>query len=73
MKGHYDRELSLQKFLKRLARSPELAGMIARALAAQGAPDEPEREEARHTWNHLVRYCCYDKRKRKNFFDQSND
>ncbi len=44
--------------------------MIARALAES---DEREREEARHTWNHLVRYCCYDKRKRKNFFDQSND
>lgn len=69
VKRHYDRELSLQKFLKRLTRSPELADMIVRALAH---PDEPESEETRQTWNHLVRYCCYDKRKRKNFFDQSN-
>lgn len=73
VKRHHDRELSLQKFLKRLSRSPELAGMIARALADPGEPGKPENEEARHTWNHLVRYCCYDKRKRKNFFDQSND
>ena len=72
VKGHHDRELSRQKFLKRLSRSPELAGMIARALAALSEPGQPESQEARHTWDHLVRSCCYDKRNRKNFFDQSN-
>lgn len=73
VKQHHGRELSLQKFLKRLGRSPELAGMITQALAdLSREPGEPESEEARETWNHLVRYCCYDKRKRKNFFDQSN-
>lgn len=72
VKKHHDRELSLQKFLKRLARSPELAGMIARALNEVRGPDQAERDETRHTWDHLVRYCCYDKRKRKNFFDLSN-
>lgn len=70
---HYDRELSLQKFLKRLGRSPELAGMISDALAELShEPGEVESESSRETWNHLVRYCCYDKRQRKNFFDHSN-
>jgi hypothetical protein len=73
VKRHHDRELSLQKFLKRLSRSSELAAGITRALAELGRqPGEPEYEETQETWNHLVRYCCYDKRKRKNFFDQSN-
>lgn len=73
VKRHHDRELSLQKFIKRLGRSPELAAMITDALADPGRePGEQEREETRETWNHLVRYCCYDKRQRKNFFDQSN-
>ena len=73
VKRHHDRELSLQKFLKRLGRSPELADMITQALAdLSREPSEPEDEQTRETWNHLVRYCCYDKRKRKNFFDQSN-
>lgn len=73
VKRHHDRELSLQKFLKRLSRGPELAAMIASALADPGRePGDPESGETRETWNHLVRYCCYDKRQRKNFFDQSN-
>lgn len=73
VKRHHDRELSLQKFLKRLGRSPELAAMITDALADPSRePGEPEREETRETWSHLVRYCCYDKRQRKNFFNQSN-
>jgi hypothetical protein len=73
IKRHHDRELSLQKFLKRLGRSPELATMITDALSDPNRePGELQRKETRETWNHLVRYCCYDKRKRKNFFDQSN-
>lgn len=72
VKEHHDRELSLQKFLKRLARSPELAEMIARAFNDVAEPPQAVREETRHTWDHLARYCCYDKRKRKNFFDLSN-
>ncbi len=46
--------------------------MITLALAALGEPGQPESEEAQRTWEHLARYCCYDKRKRQNFFDQSN-
>ena len=62
----YGRDLSLQKFLKRLTRTPELFGMINQAM--RGNPDDgPE------TWDYLLRYCCYDKRARKNFFDQSRD
>lgn len=72
VKEHHDRELSLEKFIKRLTRAPELAGMIGRALAALAAPDKPTPAEAQQTWSHLVRYCCYDKRRRENFFDQSN-
>lgn len=72
VKRHHGRELSLQKFLKRLARDPELAGRILRALAAGNDPVETQQQEARQTWSHLARYCCYDKRARKNFFDQSN-
>lgn len=73
IKQHHDRELSLQKFIKRLGRMPELADMINTALAdLKRPPGEPESATARRAWEHLVRYCCYDKRKRKNFFDQSN-
>jgi hypothetical protein len=73
IKTHHDRDLSLQKFLKRLGRSPELAGMIIDALIASDRdPGMPESKETEKTWDHLVRYCCYDKRKRKNFHDQSN-
>ena len=73
IKQHHDRDLSLQKFLKRLSRTPELASMIDDALAdRRHNPNGPESKETQQTWIHLVRYCCYDKRKRKNFFSQSN-
>jgi len=62
----YDRDLSIQKFLKRLSRMPELFGMIFKAF-------ETPSSEALPVWEHLLRYCCYDKRTRKNFFDQCND
>ena len=62
----YDRDLSLQKFLKRLTRSPELFGMIFQAFGNQSADPLP-------VWEHLERYCCYDKRTRKNFFDQCRE
>lgn len=62
----YDRDLSLQKFLKRLTRSPELFGMIFQAFGNPSADPLP-------VWEHLLRYCCYDKRTRKNFFDQCRD
>ncbi len=45
VKRHRDREPGLQKFLKRLSRSPELAGMVVRALADGG---EPGRRGAAH-------------------------
>lgn len=73
LKKYYDRELSLQKFIKRLTRSPELGAMISDAIADQSRDlNTPEQKSTQETWNHLVRYCCYDKRTRKNFFDQTN-
>lgn len=66
IKKLYNRDLSLQKFLKRLTRAPELFGMIFDALGAPSADPLP-------VWEHLLRYCCYDKRIRKNFFDQCYD
>jgi len=62
----YDRDLSLQKFLKRLTRSPEILDMISDSLA------DPS-NGSMSAWEHLLRYCCYDKRTRKNFFDQYRD
>jgi hypothetical protein len=62
----YDRDLSLQKLLKRLSRAPELFGQVYEALG-----ELPDKESK--VWIHLLRYCCYDKRNRKNFFDQCND
>jgi hypothetical protein len=62
----YDRDLSLQKLLKRLSRAPELFGQIYDALGK-------ELDKESRIWEHLLRYCCYDKRTRKNFFDQCND
>jgi hypothetical protein len=66
IKRRYARDLSLQKLLKRLSRSPELFGQIYQALG-------DEIEGSSSVWGHLLRYCCYDKRTRKNFFDQCND
>lgn len=62
----YGRDLSLQKFLKRLTRSPELFGMVFQALGNPSTGPMP-------VWEHLLRYCCYDRRVRKNFFDQCYD
>jgi hypothetical protein len=62
----YNRDLSLQKFLKRLSRMPELLGMIFKAFGNPSSDPLP-------IWEHLLRYCCYDKRTRKNFFDQCRD
>lgn len=62
----HNRDLSLQKFLKRLSRAPELLTMIFQALAEPNPDHLP-------IWDHLLRYCCYDKRTRKNFFDQARE
>ena len=62
----YDRDFSLQKSLKRLSRMPELFGVIFQAF-------ESPSSEPRPVCEHLLRYCCYDKRTRKNFFDQCRD
>ena len=62
----YSRDLSLQKFLRRLSRTPELFSQISEAFATDSG-------ENSRIWQHLHRYCCYDKRTRKNFFDQGKD
>jgi hypothetical protein len=62
----FNRDLCLQKFLKRLSRMPELFGMIFEAFGNPSADPLP-------IWEYLERYCCYDKRTRKNFFDQCRD
>ena len=56
------RDLSLQKFLKRLGQCPDLMADIHDAL-------EDEKKGER-TWEHLKSYCCYEKRNRPNYFDQ---
>jgi hypothetical protein len=54
------RELSLLKFIRYLARHPQMAGSLARILAGDNG-HEPRVLGA------VARYCCYDKRKRPNF------
>lgn len=62
IKEDYGKDLSLQKFLKRLGQDPGLMEDIYDAL-------ESDQKEGR-TWEHLKKYCCYEKRKRPNYFDQ---
>ena len=59
----YGRDLSLQQFLKSLAARPELIKLISKAL---GEPTEPRV----WIWEFLERYCCYEKRRRKNIYDK---
>jgi hypothetical protein len=54
------RELSLLKFIRHLARHPQMAGSLARMLAG-------DTEHEQQTLRAVARYCCYDKRKRPNF------
>lgn len=54
------RELSLLKFIRYLARHPEMAGSLDRMLAGGNGDEE-------QTLRAVARYCCYDKRKRANF------
>ena len=62
----YERDLSLQQFLKVLTHHPELLASIYQALAQ---PLEPGLWQ----WEFLERYCCYEKRKRKNIYDKIRD
>jgi Transposase DDE domain len=62
IKDCHGKDLSLQKFLKRLGQDPGLMGDIHEAL-------ESGQNEGR-TWEHLRKYCCYEKRKRPNYFEQ---
>lgn len=59
VRTHCGKDLSLQKFLKRLSRDPNLFGLIEEGLES----DDRDHE----AWHYLSRYCCYDKRQRKNF------
>jgi hypothetical protein len=66
IRKRHERDLSLQKFIKRLSRDPGLFSLISEALDHPGDPET-------RVWDHLARYCCYDKRKRKNFFNQCRE
>lgn len=55
----YGKDLSLQKMIKQLAQDPEIFGLINQGFASK--------DENHEAWKFLSRYCCYDKRKRKNF------
>ena len=57
---NYDRRLSLLKLMRFLSKSP--AGFIRVLLSLLSG--EPENRALHET---LVRYCCYDKRKRQNY------
>ncbi len=65
VKRRCGRDLSLQKFLKRLGRSPELAERLTRAIFELGGPEGSESAESAWAREHLMRYCCYDRRSRK--------
>lgn len=54
------RELSLLKFIRYLAHHPQMAGPLAAMLAG-------DTEHEHRTLRAMVKYCCYDKRKRANF------
>jgi len=54
------RELSLLKFIRYLAHHPQMAGPLAAML-------EGDTEHEQRTLRAMVKYCCYDKRKRANF------
>ena len=56
---HEQRRLSLLKFLHCLARNPHRLPLVCRLII----PDPPED----HSCSFLLKYCCYDKRKRPNF------
>jgi len=59
VRHRYRRELSLLKFTRYLAGNPAKTGVIF--LLLSGSPDPTDTSRA------LARYCCYDKRKRRNF------
>jgi hypothetical protein len=59
VRHRHRRELSLLKFTRYLAANPAKAGAIFQLLS--GCPDPAEVTRV------LARYCCYDKRKRRNF------
>jgi hypothetical protein len=60
LRQNYARRLSLLKFMRFLAQSP---ARIIRVLRPVALSDK----ENRSLCETLVRYCCYDKRKRKNY------
>lgn len=62
IKDLHGKDLSLQKFLKRLGQDPGLMEDIHEALESG--------RNAGRAWEHLRRYCCYEKRKRPNYFEQ---
>ncbi len=66
------RDLSLMKFIHYLALHPAKIIEIHRYLTAvAGGKDEPSTKEAcLRIANLLVKYCCYDRRKRPNFNTQ---
>jgi len=57
---NYDRRLSLLKFMRFLSKSPAGFVRVLRSLRS----GDPENRALHET---LVRYCCYDKRKRQNY------
>lgn len=60
LRENYARRLSLLKFMRFLAQSPARLIRVLRSLAA----GEHENRALQET---LVRYCCYDQRKRQNY------
>lgn len=72
LKKEAHRELSLIKFIHYLALHPEKIVAIRRYLTAVdgGKSAHATRESCLRTRHLLVKYCCYDRRKRPNFNTQ---
>ena len=60
LRNHYDRKLSLLKFMGFLSKCPSRIVLVLQSLTLS----DQENQGLHKT---LVRYCCYDKRKRQNY------
>lgn len=60
LRQNYDRRLSLLKFMRFLSKSPARFIRVLQSLLLSD-------HENRDLYETLVRYCCYDKRKRQNY------
>lgn len=65
LKKNHDRELSLLKFLNYLMKKPQQIQLICSSLSGG-------KSTALEIWKTLKKYCCYDRRRRKNYNEICN-